>query len=252
MSGGNFLDWPAGLKHTATRDRWFERFSQLPPGMNLQQIAVQLNEAYASVYRWADLFHYSFPDLRREGRVSRDDWSSVDWCKRDAEIARLLDISRERVRQVRASRGIGPSAHRARVHQFSKWVIAHRERLNGLPVYEVLKMFGCDLSQQVARRLLRAHNVKPHDPASRWRGIDWRLPNRDLALIWDTSAKYVANIRARLRVGPAQWDAKSSKIAENVQYQQALAQEMIKSRGNRRTQFRAPRPEPAAELAVAM
>src|SRR6185437_6180558 len=171
-------------------DRWFEKFSQLKPGLNLQEIATELNEAYASVYRWADLFQYPFPDLRREGRISNEDWDKVDWCLRDAQIARALNISRERVRQVRASRGIGPSAHRALVQRFSKWVASNRERLHGLPVYEVLKMFGCDLSQQVARRLLRAHNIKPHDPASRWRGIDWHLPNRDLASIWSTSAKY--------------------------------------------------------------
>jgi hypothetical protein len=147
------------------------------------------------------------------------------------------------VRQVRAARGIGPSTHRALVQRFSKWVIANRERLHGLPVYEVCKMFGCDMSQQVARRLLRAHGIKPHDPASRWRGIDWRLPNRDLASIWQTSAKYIANIRARLQVGPSQWDAKSSTIGESIEYQQALAQEMIKSRGSRKNHVRPPKPE---------
>lgn len=247
MVGGSALEWPSGLRHTATRDRWFERFSQLPSGMNLQKIAAEMNEAYASVYRWADLFHYSFPDLRREGRVSGDEWEKVDWCKRDAEIARELNISRERVRQVRTARGIGPSAHRALVHRFSKWVAANREKLHGLPVYEVLKMFDCNLSQQVARRLLRAHNVKPHDPASRWRNVDWRLPNRDLARIWSTSAKYIANIRARLAAGPAEWDAKSSRIGDSIQYQQALAQEMIKSRGSRKP---GTKPKSAAMAAV--
>ncbi len=241
MNGGFRLEWPAGLKHTATRDRWFEKFSKLPPDLNLQEIAVELDEVYASVYRWADLFKYPFPDLRRAGRVSVDDWEKVDWCQRDAEIARALGISRERVRQVRANRGKGPSAHRAQVHQFSRWIVANKERLNGLPVYEVLKMFGCTLSQQVARRLLRAHGIVPHDPASRWRGVDWRLPNRDLARIWSTSSKYIANIRARLRVGPAEWDAKSSKIGEDIEYQKALAQELIKSRGTRRPSSRAPR-----------
>jgi len=248
MTGTSKLEWPSGLKHTATRDRWFEKFSRLKPGMNLQTIAAELKEAYASVYRWADLFEYSFPDLRREGRVSSSDWDHVDWCQRDAEIARTLDISRERVRQVRAARGIGPSAQRALVHKFSKWVIGNREKLHGMPVYEVLRMFVCDLSQQVARRLLRAHGVKPHDPASRWRGIDWRLPNRDLARIWGTSAKYIANIRARLKVGPAEWDAKSSKIGESLQYQQSLAQEMIKSRVTRKS----PRAPKASTLAAAM
>jgi hypothetical protein len=244
MDGGYRLQWPAGLKHTATRDKWFEKFAQLRAGMNLQQVAASLSEAYASVYRWADLFQYPFPDLRREGRVSTRDWQEVDWCLRDADIARQLGISRERVRQVRASRGIGPSAHRATVQKFSKWVVANRERLHGLPVYEALKMFGCTLSQQVARRLLRMHDVRPHDPASRWRNIDWRLPNRDLAGIWQTSAKYIANIRARLHMGSAQWDAKSSKIEVIVEYQQSLAREMIKSRSSRKNHAGPPRPAP--------
>ena len=83
------------------------------------------------------------------------------------------------------------------------------------------------------------HDIKPHDPASRWRDLDWRLPNRDLAGIWHTSAKYIANIRARLQMGSAQWDAKNSKIEESAEYQQALAQEMIKSRSSRKNNARA-------------
>src|SRR5258708_757959 len=108
MHGGHGLTWPAGLKHTQNRDRWYERFAALQPGLNLQEIVEQLQETYASVYRWADLFSYPFPDLRRLGRVAADDWERIDWQLRDAEIARDLGVSRERVRQVRAARGIGP------------------------------------------------------------------------------------------------------------------------------------------------
>jgi hypothetical protein len=236
MDGGIRLQWPSGMKHTATRDRWFERFSKLPPGLNLQQIASDLNEPYASVYRWADLFQYPFPDLRREGRVASGAWDDIDWKQRDAEIARVLDISRERVRQVRAARGIGPSAHRATVQKFNRWVGANCERLHGMPVFEVLSQFGGDLSQQVARRLLRTAGVRPHDPASRWQGIDWHLPNRDLARVWTTSAKYIANIRARLQVGPAKWDAKSPRIESDAEYQERLAQEQLKSRSAKKQQ----------------
>ncbi|HWE93349.1 MAG TPA: hypothetical protein VG269_05185 [Tepidisphaeraceae bacterium] len=244
MHGGLGLIWPAGLKHTATRDRWFERFTALEPGMSLQRISAQLQESYASVYRWADLFSYQFPDLRRLGRVAPDEWKRVNWQQRDAEIARDLGVSRERVRQVRADRGIGPSAHRALVLKFGKWAAANRERLHGLPVTVVLKTHGTDLSQQVARRILRAQSILPHDPAARWRDVDWRLPNRDIARIWGTSAKYVANIRARLQTGSANWDAKSSRIADNPQYQRALAQETLKSRALRKAHGR-PAKQPA-------
>ena len=209
--------------------------------MNLQEISAEFSQPYASVYRWADMFQYQFPDLRRAGRVTGDAWKKADWSLRDAEIARSLGISRERVRQVRAARGIGPSAHRASVERFCKWIAANSERLNGLPVLDVLKLFGSDLSVQVARRLLRAQGVKPHDSTCRWRILDWRLPNRDLGRIWSTSAKYIANIRARLGVGPAAWDAKNSKIELTVEYQQALARELIKSRSTRKVQARANR-----------
>ncbi|MDB5301382.1 MAG: hypothetical protein JWO87_3045 [Phycisphaerales bacterium] len=246
MHGGHGLTWPAGLKHTQTRDRWFERFAALKPGLNLQEISEQLQESYASVYRWADLFSYPFPDLRRLGRVAAEDWERVDWKLRDAEIARDLGVSRERVRQVRASRGIGPSAHRALVLKFGNWAAANRERLHGVPVAEVLRTHGTNLSQQVARRILRSHSILPHDPASRWRNADWRLPNRDLARIWGTSAKYIANIRARLRAGVASWDAKSSRIVGNPQYQKALAQETLKARTPRKG---AARPARAAVMA---
>ena len=113
MNGGFRLTWPAGLKKTPTRVRWFEKFSQLKPGLDLQQVSDTLHEPYATVYRWADTFGYPFPDRRRRGRVSSGQWDEVDWGLRNAQIARELGVSRERVRQVRAARGMGPSAHRA-------------------------------------------------------------------------------------------------------------------------------------------
>jgi hypothetical protein len=239
---GYELLWPAGLKHTPTRDVWFARIAALKPGMDLREISAELKESYAAVYRWADLFHYDFVDLRREGRVPAQAWQQVDWCLRDAEISRSLGISRERVRQVRASRGIGPSEYRAAIQRFDRWVVTNRDRLNGQPLQHIMRMFGSEISPQVARRLLRLHQIKPHDATTRWRGIDWRLPNRDLARIWSANAKYIANLRARLGVGSATWDAKNSIIEQSIEYQQSLAQEMIKSRGGRKIPVRVPRP----------
>ena len=247
MDGGTRLQWPSGIKHTATRDRWFERFSKLKPGRSLQEIAGELNEPYASVYRWADLFNYPFPDLRREGRVDGETWERIDWSERDAAIARKLDISRERVRQVRASKGMGPSAHRAAVQKFSKWSASNSDRLHGLPVHDVLNLFGAELSLQVARRLLRVAGVKPHDPASRWKSVDWHLPNRDLARIWSTSAKYIANIRARLQIGPARWDAKNPRIEADAEYQQHLADESVKAKNAKKQQRRGKRVPQASD-----
>lgn len=225
MNGGFRLNWPTGLKRTATRVRWFQRFSQLKAGLDLQQVSESLAEPYATVYRWADTFGYPFPDRRRRGRVSTTQWDSVEWGLRDAVIARELGVSRERVRQVRASRGMGPSEHRASVQRFEQFVGVHRERLHGLPIAQIVSEYGSEISPQIARRIARAAGIRAHDPESRWRSVDWRLTNRDLAIVWGTSPKYIANVRARLAVGPSQWDARSTRNITDPGYVAALAQE---------------------------
>ncbi len=233
MHGGFRLTWPTGLKRTPTRLRWFEKFSELKPGLDLQQVSDTLKEPYATVYRWADTFGYPFPDRRRRGRVSSAQWDQVDWGMRDAQVARELGVSRERVRQVRAARGMGPSAHRAEVLRFEQFVAVNRDRLHGLPVAQIVEEYGTEISHQIARRIVRSAGVRPHDPESRWRGVDWRLTNRDLAEVYATSPKYIANVRARLGVGPAQWDARSSKNVAEPAYLEALGveREKVKNAG---------------------
>ncbi|HEX4793421.1 MAG TPA: hypothetical protein VH370_06495 [Humisphaera sp.] len=230
MTGGTKVQWPANLKRTATRQRWYDRFEKLKPGLSLRQVAKQLRESYASVYRWAEMFGYKFPDMRRRGRVTAAQWDKVDWELRDADIARDLNVSRERVRQVRALRNAGPSAHRAQVDELLRWARQRRTKLHGLPIAQTLSEFGGELSQQVARRVLRSAGVKPHHPGSRWRQVDWRLPNRDLADLWETSPKYVANIRARLQAGAARWEAKGGKLNGDARYFQAFNDEKKRAR----------------------
>ena len=229
------IQWPGKLKHTRTRDDWFKRFSKLKPGLSLQRVSKLLKENYASVYRWAELFKYEFPDLRCHGRVSSAEWEKVDWTQRDADIARDLGVSRERVRQVRADRQAGPSSHRALVHKFVGWCKVRRGDLHGQTVAAVVAKFGGGLSQQVARRIMRNAGVEPHDPGQRWREAEWRLPNRDLADIWGASPKYVANIRARLQVGHAQWDSRNG-AATDPRYRKALAGEKKKAQQAKRAQ----------------
>src|SRR4051794_25735708 len=101
------ISWPATLKQTAIRKEWFGKISKLPPGLDLHKAARVLREPYGAVRRWGVMFGYQFPDRRRA--VSREAWSKVDWGKRDAEIARELGVTRECVRLVRKSRGMGPS-----------------------------------------------------------------------------------------------------------------------------------------------
>jgi hypothetical protein len=237
MRGRRQISWPNGLKVTSIRQRWFARVSKLSPGLDLAQAARQLRQPYGAVRRWAVMFGYRFPDRRRA--VSREQWNKVDWRKRDAEIARELGVTRECVRLVRRAKGIGPSAAQAAIRELEGFVRTHRDRLHGLLVEDVIRHSGTDLPYHVARRILREHDVTPHEPQSPLRDIDWRLPNRDLAIIWGTTARYIANLRARLRAGPAKWNARRRQLARDPAYRQALAREKRKAQQQRKRKGRA-------------
>jgi hypothetical protein len=226
------LKWPEPLKPTAIRRAWFEKVSKLPPGLDLNEAAKALREPYGAVRRWAVLFGYQFPDRRRT--VSPQQWSKVDWARRDADIARSLGVTRECVRLVRKSKGVGPSAAQRAIRNFEHFVATQRDRLHGLLVEDVIRHSGTDLPYHVVRRVLRDGDVQPHEPHSPLREINWKLPNRDLAAIWATSARYIANLRARLEVGPSKWNARRRDIARSSEYNAALTKEKQRAQAERR------------------
>lgn len=110
MAERNVLTWPAGMAETAVRRVWFERLRKLPPGLDADAVARRFGSNYRAVLRWAHVFGYQFRDRRRH--TDRDRWNKVDWSQTDAQIARELGVSRERVRQVRLERSLPPS-HRS-------------------------------------------------------------------------------------------------------------------------------------------
>lgn len=218
---GSWRSWPSGIRPTAIRRRWFEKLQPLPRGLDLAEIAGRLNEPYHAVYRWAQFFRYPFPD-RRSCKPSIVNWDTVEWTWRDADIARELGVSRERVRQVRKKGGIAPPVNPVR--QFTAFVAANSERLATMTVQEAVLASGEPLGLQAARRILHAAGIKPirrtHYPT-----FDWRIPNRDLAEIWGVSSHYVATLRRRLRAGPARWNLRGgAKISSRI-YKKVLNQE---------------------------
>ena len=228
----HLLKWPESLKPTAIRRNWFEKISKLSPGLDLNEAAKALREPYGAVRRWAVLFGYQFPDRRRT--VTPQQWSKVDWRRRDADIARVLGVTRECVRLVRKSKGVGPSAAQRAIRDFEHFVAAQRERLHGLLVEDVIRHSATDLPYHVVRRVLRDNDVRPHEPHSPLREVNWKLPNRDLATIWGTSARYIANLRARLDVGPSKWNARRRDIGRSSEYNAALAREKQRAQAERR------------------
>lgn len=238
MHGRHVLRWPESLKPTAIRRIWFEKISKLSPGMDLNDASRALREPYGAVRRWAVMFGYEFPDRRRT--VSPQQWSKVDWQQRDAEIARTLGVTRECVRLVRRSKGVGPSAAQSAIREIEHFVAVNRARLHGLLVEDVIRHSGTDLPYHVVRRVLRDNGVRAHEPHSPLRDINWKLPNRDLALVWGTSARYIANLRARLGVGPSQWNARRPDLRRSADYAAALLRERQRARAGRRSKEREP------------
>jgi hypothetical protein len=232
MHGRQQLKWPESLKRTSIRSQWFDRICSLRTGLNLAEAAKALREPYGAVRRWAMLFGYQFPDRRRT--VSPEQWAGVNWNLRDAEIARQLGVTRECVRLVRRAKGIGPSAAMTAIDELHRFVNKHRDQLHGLLVEDAMHHSGTDLPYHVVRRVLRDASVRPHEPHSPLRQIDWRLPNRDLAAIWVASPRYIANLRARLDVGPSRWNARRRSIARNNDYLTALARERQRAQISRR------------------
>jgi hypothetical protein len=225
-------NWPTGLKQTAIRKEWFGKIGRLPAGLDLHKAAKILREPYGAVRRWGVLFGYEFPDRRRA--VSAEEWTKVVWDKRDAQIARELGVTRECVRLVRKARGMGPSAPQSATRELARFIAMHCGKLHGLLVEDVIHHSGTGLPYHVVRRLLRDHKIKPHAAQSPLRDVNWRLPNRDLAALWSTSPRYIANLRARLGVGPAQWNARETSLKKNRTYAAALASEKQKANKGRR------------------
>jgi hypothetical protein len=222
LASYHVLIWPAGLRRTVKRELWFRRLSSLNPGLPLDTLSKKLKTQYTTAQRWAKVFCYPIRDMRKDGAV---DWRSVDWTQRDAALSRELGVSRERVRQVRAEHGMGPSAERAAALQFEEYVAQNSHAVHGLSVADAIELSGSATTRNAARRVLRKYGIKAYRSEPRWHHLDWRLPNRDLALIHHLDPRQVASIRSRLKVGKAKWDVSGGRKVTSQAYRLMLTAE---------------------------
>ena len=223
---GTWGTWPAEVRPTAIRRRWFEKLRPLPAGLDLEEIAGRLREPYHTVYRWAQFFRYPFPD-RRSWKPSIVDWTRADWTKRDSDIARTLGVSRERVRQIRQRNGIARAS--TPIRRFEQFVAEQGERLGTMTVQQAVEESGEQLCLSAGRHVLRLAGITAAR-RSEHRKLDWRLPNRDLASIWGLSGHYVATLRLRLRAGPAKWDLHGGATIDDAAYRNLLRAEKLNAR----------------------
>jgi transposase-like protein len=97
------------------------------------------------------------PNQRR-----RVDWESLDWTLRDAALARLVGVSRERVRQVRHTLGKARSPHHgihASVVPFRHWAISRPEVVADYTVKQLAQRFST--SAITISRHLAELGIKP-------------------------------------------------------------------------------------------
>ena len=149
------LIWPAGLRVTVLRRQWFDRFSALPPGLSLKQIEERLGESYASVALWAKCFGYPATKLPR-GRKSLTNWDAVDWSKKNCDIAREMNVSGERVRQIREARHLPPTQRLSDAGQrFRQYIAANRRRLQKWSIRQIIVQSGANISTATAHTILK-------------------------------------------------------------------------------------------------
>ncbi len=82
------------------------RIKSLPPDLSVSQVAKILRLSYARAHPLIRKAGYQFRTWYLFQKVASHQWDETDWSLSDAQIARDLGVSRERVRQVRQHRGI--------------------------------------------------------------------------------------------------------------------------------------------------
>ncbi len=221
---------PPRYRPTRKREEWYRRLSAIEPGLSISELADRLDSNYLTVQRWAGFFSYAIKDGRFGSNV---DWKTLDWTLRDADLARRLDLSRERVRQMRNALSAGLPAPRALIGRFEEFVSGCSAELHGLTLETAIEKFGETIGLHVARRVLRKCGVRlerAKRPTAEIRKIDWRLPNRELAAIWRINPMQVAAARHRYGVGSALWDCRGTDKINDSQFLQLRAAEKARAR----------------------
>ncbi len=221
---------PPRYRATRKREAWYQRLCSVEPGLTLAELAERLESNYLTIQRWAAYFSYPIKDQRLGSDVK---WQSLDWSLRNAELARHLDLSRERVRQMRNALRVGLPAPRALIQRFEEFAIAQRDQIRSLTLEETIESFGEPIGLSAARRILRRHDIcltRAQRPTSQVRKLDWRLPNRELAAIWRIDAMKVAAARHRYSMGPAMWDCRGSEKITDPEFLRLRVTEKARAR----------------------
>ena len=89
------------------REARLAQMKQLPPGLTVVEIARRLGISQGWAHTCMHEAGYPFRRVfRRNQKVPQEQWEKINWQLSNAEIARKLRVSRERVRQIRLREGL--------------------------------------------------------------------------------------------------------------------------------------------------
>jgi hypothetical protein len=149
--------------------------------------------------------------LQRKAFLAK--WSKVDWSKQNCELAAVMDLTGERIRQVRQQLSAPQPAHHDRkrkTRQAIQWAQENLEELKGLSSAELGRKYGLSRHWQSGplysflKPFLR--DGKRKHP---WDRLNFRLPNRDLARIWRLMPNLVSKHRLMKKRRPPTWRCKT-------------------------------------------
>lgn len=87
--------------------------------------------------------------------MQKVNWNSVDWTKRDIDIAETNGVSRERVRQVRKANGIARARHEHQSRRsipLIRWLEENRERAGNLTYRQIAKASNAKIGLVAIRK----------------------------------------------------------------------------------------------------
>ena len=82
------------------------QIQKLPPNLTLAQVARRMKVSITTAQRWTQIIGYVLRIDYALQKVGPEQLQKVDWSLANCQIALLLGLSRERVRQIRDSLGI--------------------------------------------------------------------------------------------------------------------------------------------------
>lgn len=214
-------------------------------GLSRKQIAKRLDCSYATVCNYAREYDISIKDGRYNSppKVSVLDHGEIDWSMTDSQIAKIMGISRERVRQYRKEKRLAKSINKG-VHAETialRRAIADQIHRSGcVTAPELNQIIGANASDwkikhhakavgfEIAKKVKGGKTI-----SSRKRleiiDVNWTLPNKDIDTIWRLSHNSAGKYRSDNNLPPPKWNIQFGHNKDNPSYRQAVQNEIKKA-----------------------